>query len=144
MLRKLFKFSLLCSRSHQNLLILINSLFQLPVILSALSVQPWMIQFLFGPALGYGTGGWRMGLPTCSLLHWLHRLACETLEASACLGPRNNQLKMIALLGKKVLCMILPLVFNIEVAQTITDNIVSRYSFFNEQKLRIFLKFTLY
>lgn len=143
MLRKLFKFSLLCSRSHQNLLILINSLFQLPVNLSALSVQPWMIQFLFGPALGYGTGGWRMGLPTCSLLHWLHRLACETLEASACLGPRSSQLRWQSV-GKKDLCMIPPLVCNVQGFLDSYRLYNTRYTFFKKQKLRILFKFSLY
>lgn len=84
------KFFLLCSRSNQNLLILINSLFQLPAVPSDLSMQPWMIQFLFGPALGYGIGGWRMGLPTCSLLYW-HKCPCDrTLEANGRLDPISN------------------------------------------------------
>lgn len=42
--------------------------------------------------------------------------ACETLEARACLGLRNNQFKITELSGgKKVLCMILAFVFNIQV-----------------------------
>lgn len=143
MLRKFFKFFLLCFRSYQNLLILINSFFQFLVNFFVFFVQFWMIQFFFGLVLGYGIGGWRMGLFICFLLYWFYCFVCEILEVSVCLGFRSSQLRWQSV-GKKDLCMILFLVCNVQGFLDSYRLYNIRYIFFKKQKLRIFFKFFLY